>query len=174
MSQELWNLLGNYTEQGEPTTTGTSFTVRLKDLAEKYEYLEIHFKHSEDDSFPVDFARIFNETPPYLTQEQIKENHLSTHKDNPCDYDKHDFTHCHFCGTDTCEKGYEYDGTRHWLSDCRPDLVKHEPGDACTWSYEIGNPGFKQNLTCYAYQSNNKIGSEWTDSHSNFYPDGPC
>lgn len=39
---------------------------------------------------------------------------------------------CHFCGT-TVRGGYEVDGTRHWLSDCRPDLTEHEPGELCTW-----------------------------------------
>jgi hypothetical protein len=39
---------------------------------------------------------------------------------------------CHFCGT-LVRDGYESDGTRHWLSDCRPDLTEHEPGPTCTW-----------------------------------------
>jgi hypothetical protein len=42
---------------------------------------------------------------------------------------------CHFCGTEV-RNGKEHDGTRHWLSDCRPDLTRHEPGELCTWGSE--------------------------------------
>jgi hypothetical protein len=26
---------------------------------------------------------------------------------------------------------------RHWLSDCRPDLLPHEPGPTCTWWHQV-------------------------------------
>lgn len=26
---------------------------------------------------------------------------------------------------------------RHWLSDCRPDLVEHEEGPLCTWAHRL-------------------------------------
>jgi hypothetical protein len=64
---------------------------------------------------------------------------------------------CHFCGT-YVKDGLENDGTRHWLSDCRPDLVEHEPGPACTWPYRPGPNN------CYAYKD---------EAHTTFYPDGP-
>lgn len=77
-----------------------------------------------------------------------------------------DPTHqCHFCGTDVTY-GYEADGKRHWLSDCRPDLVEHKPGSTCTWwNSETGE------ARCYAYQDN--LTREWTDKHEHFYDDGP-
>lgn len=72
---------------------------------------------------------------------------------------------CHFCGTYTYD-GYEIDGTtRHFLSDCRPDLVEHEPGELCTWPNRI--TGYK----CYAYQNRETL--EWTNEHIHFYKDGP-
>lgn len=40
---------------------------------------------------------------------------------------------CHFCGAELNEDGYEHSGARHWVEDCRPDLVEHEPGPLCTW-----------------------------------------
>lgn len=81
---------------------------------------------------------------------------------------------CHFCGTYVLA-GHEYnketrewDGERHWLSDCRPDLVEHEPGELCTWArtQEI-TPGTPD---CYAYQ--NRDTHEWGDTHTHFYSDG--
>lgn len=92
---------------------------------------------------------------------------------------------CHFCGTDTWN-GYEdrMKTKRHWLSDCRPDLVEHPVGPLCTWplmeydgtstwtreqtdkyNKEMGRPG------CYAYQD---LGSMvWTPDHIHFYPNRP-
>lgn len=75
-----------------------------------------------------------------------------------------DYHQCHFCG-EWVRDGVGSDGRRHWLSDCRPDLVEHQPGDLCTW------PGRTGNQRCYAYQDGPN--GPWTDQHSHFYPDGP-
>lgn len=83
---------------------------------------------------------------------------------------------CYFCGTYTNAEGYESNGSRHWLSDCRPDLVQHEIGPLCTWPrYEepeyqylndrLPHPG------CYAYQI--FATGEWTTEHAHFHQDGP-
>lgn len=74
---------------------------------------------------------------------------------------------CHFCGEDVSE-GKDSQGNRHWLSDCRPDLVKHEPGKTCTWYNLETVPASRD---CYAYQDPDT--REWTDEHKHFYPDGP-
>lgn len=85
---------------------------------------------------------------------------------------------CHFCGTQT-RYGVEVNGKRHWLSDCRPDLVEHEIGSDCTWYIYTeeqtklhGNKwaAKSQEYTCYAYQ--NRVG-DWTREHKYFYEDGP-
>lgn len=90
-----------------------------------------------------------------------------------------DWHTCHFCGANVNKKGYEHDGNRHFLSDCRPDLVEHEIGDTCTWAYRRVDiksakgeiiPALSVEKTCYAYQ-NDKL--EWTKEHTHFYPDGP-
>ena len=73
---------------------------------------------------------------------------------------------CHFCGTELYHDSTEAGGTRHWLSDCRPDLVKHEVGPECTWSYQNGKIP-----DCYAYQDQKT--NEWTTEHVHFYKDGP-
>ena len=81
-----------------------------------------------------------------------------------------DATTCHFCGT-YVKNGYEIGPdrrNRHWLSDCRPDLVEHEPGEICTWS---GCALTSQPKNCYAYQ--NRFSNKWEDEHKHFYPDGP-
>lgn len=83
--------------------------------------------------------------------------------------DDEDFHPCHFCGTEV-KDGKEYNGARHFLSDCRPDLVQHEIGPLCTWAHQRGDGKTKENQTCYAYQNPDK---EWTDKHEHFYPDGP-
>lgn len=72
---------------------------------------------------------------------------------------------CHFCG-DYVIHGYESNGARHYLSDCRPDLVQHEPGPLCTWSYR-DDPTDR----CYAYQ--NRDTDQWGEQHIHFYEDGP-
>lgn len=86
---------------------------------------------------------------------------------------------CHFCGTYVDVNGYEHGGKRHFLSDCRSDLVEHEIGDLCTWAFRR-KPEFKrlgeetedfpENRTCYAYQDRQQ---NWTDDHIHFYKDGP-
>ena len=89
---------------------------------------------------------------------------------------------CHFCGTWTDEKGYESNGNRHYLSDCRPDLVQHEVGPYCTWlrmtyggtwsNEKVDQYNEENNLpNCYAYQNNET--HEWTAEHQFFYPDKP-
>ncbi len=92
---------------------------------------------------------------------------------------QNDWHPCHFCGTYVFE-GYEDEAKtkRHWLSDCRPDLVEHEIGELCTWAFrrkpefqfkELGGP-YKEQDTCYAYQD---LDTNWTNEHKHFYPDGP-
>lgn len=63
---------------------------------------------------------------------------------NCCEACNHDTHRCHFCGTDLTHNSYEHGSSvdaplkRHWLSDCRPDLLPHEPGELCTsttWCY---------------------------------------
>lgn len=95
---------------------------------------------------------------------------------------------CHFCGTEVIH-GYEHDGTRHYLSDCRPDLVEHEQGKFCTWHSTPGQGGCEHDLSrllnqsdldehlencvrgCYAFQ--NRDTNEWTEEHVHFDSDGP-
>lgn len=81
--------------------------------------------------------------------------------------------HCHFCG-ELVAHGYDGNGQRHWLSDCRPDLVEHEPGPLCTWPLGMSHhpeSGHKPNRNCYAYQV--FATGEWTDEHTHFHNDGP-
>lgn len=93
-----------------------------------------------------------------------------------------DDTHqCHFCGT-WVSGGFEHDvdcfnedGTRkrHWLSDCRPDLVQHDIGPLCTWPL-TGDAELDKKLDrpgCYAYQIFST--QEWTNEHTHFHKDGP-
>jgi hypothetical protein len=93
-------------------------------------------------------------------------------------HDENDYHTCHFCG-EYVKDGYEYNGARHYLSDCRPDLVKHEIGATCTWAFrrlpefkrmKNETEDFPENHTCYGYQDGN---SQWTNEHIHFYPDGP-
>ncbi len=98
-------------------------------------------------------------------------------------YDEDGWHTCHFCGTEV-KDGYEDEAKtrRHWLSDCRPDLVKHEIGELCTWAYlrtEI-NPNthlpYSEYDTCYAYQSEGtppNYKRVWTNEHKHFHKDGP-
>jgi len=84
---------------------------------------------------------------------------------------------CHFCGQDVDKDGYEDSAhtKRHFLSDCRPDLVEHEIGPICTWPL-ITEPGYEYlneelgRPNCYAYQDSD---GKWTEEHIHFYPDGP-
>lgn len=85
-----------------------------------------------------------------------------------------EWTQCYFCGTDTNAEGFEYDGKRHWLEDCRPDLVEHEEGPLCTWppytEPDLLKYNHAVNMTCYAYQ--NSFTLEWGTEHIHFYPKG--
>lgn len=92
-----------------------------------------------------------------------------------------EYHQCHFCGEYVNKQGYEDDAQtkRHFLSDCRPDLVKHEIGETCTWYYRrkpLTNnkgeiiPALPVEETCYAYQDKDL---KWTTEHIHFYPDGP-
>lgn len=84
-----------------------------------------------------------------------------------------DYHHCHFCGTYVAN-GYESDGKRHYLSDCRPDLVEHEIGPTCTWHGLTDKDGDPiREYDCYAYQDTDSPGLPWTNEHKFFYPDGP-
>lgn len=78
-----------------------------------------------------------------------------------------DWHPCHFCGTNVKE-GFENNGERHWLSDCRPDLVEHEIGETCTWGYQDKH---KNSQNCWAYH--NLFTLKWTDKHVHFYREGP-
>lgn len=73
---------------------------------------------------------------------------------------------CHFCG-DAVKDGVGTDGKRHHLSDCRPDLVQHEPGPLCTWPHLAEVP----EVSCYAYLARDT--DKWTKDHKHFYTDGP-
>lgn len=84
---------------------------------------------------------------------------------------------CHFCGTYVLN-GYECGenkDVRHWLSDCRPDLVEHEEGPLCTWPDR--NDGTYQGSHCYAYQywGGKEVGYKqiWGTEHKHFFSDGP-
>jgi hypothetical protein len=90
-----------------------------------------------------------------------------------------EYHNCHFCG-EYVKDGKEYNGTKHWLSDCRPDLVEHEIGELCTWPYRREAltksngevlPPLPENETCYAYRSDDR--GTWTNEHTHFYEDGP-
>lgn len=86
--------------------------------------------------------------------------------------DEEEYHQCHFCG-EYVKDGKNTKGERHWLSDCRPDLVEHEIGDTCTWAYkrkmEVKIPE-PEKYNCYAYQN---VDGEWTDEHTHFHKDGP-
>lgn len=79
---------------------------------------------------------------------------------------------CHFCG-EYVKDGYSTEradgNARHWLSDCRPDLVEHPVGPCCTWAYRRdmdSSFGFVEGPDmCYAYDKDG--------NHVLFYPDGP-
>jgi hypothetical protein len=77
-----------------------------------------------------------------------------------------EYHQCHFCGTYVYE-GWETNHKRHYLSDCRPDLVQHELGPLCTWPYHLGIDKDR----CYAYQDRNT--NQWGETHEHFYEDGP-
>lgn len=86
-----------------------------------------------------------------------------------CNYDRHD---CPACGTGLHHNSTDYSGKRHWLSDCRPDLVEHEVGPLCTWwGLADRTLGDKLVPDCFAYQDPQT--REWTDRHVHFSPDGP-
>lgn len=80
---------------------------------------------------------------------------------------------CHFCGADVDKDGMETDGhghlKRHFLSDCRPDLVQHEPGELCTWPFIAERNQYRE-PGCYAFQDRDT--NEWGAEHIHFYPDG--
>lgn len=87
----------------------------------------------------------------------------------PFEFEAHQ---CHFCGEwvqNGREHPYTDDAPRHWLSDCRPDLTEHEPGELCTWSWQEAGT-----RNCYAFEMWGEDHKRvWTDEHTHFYPDGP-
>ncbi len=102
-------------------------------------------------------------------------------------YDEDGWHTCHFCGT-YVKDGYEdvakSSDKRHFLSDCRPDLVEHEIGSTCTWAYrrmyfiepDINGRRYIEKECCYAYESNGEppnYARVWTNEHKHFYKDGP-
>ena len=78
-----------------------------------------------------------------------------------------EYHQCHFCGTYVIA-GYESNGARHYLSDCRPDLVQHEIGSTCTYSWDAESG---ETPDCYGYQDRNT--RQWTKQHEHFDPDVP-
>lgn len=89
------------------------------------------------------------------------------------------YHNCHFCG-DLVANGYDAKGDRHWLSDCRPDLVEHEEGETCTWAYlllpENAHLRAEGQPSCYAYQERKDLPYEkwhFTKEHIHFDEDGP-
>jgi hypothetical protein len=92
-----------------------------------------------------------------------------------CDDCNFNIHRCHFCGSDLTHNSYsseknaetgKWELQRHWLSDCRPDLVEHTPGPLCTWPHLSEN---REAHSCYAYNDH----GTWTDKHEHFYTDGP-
>lgn len=104
-----------------------------------------------------------------------------------------DTTHqCHFCGT-WIDEGLDHDYNafddegnrkRHWLSDCRPDLVEHEIGPLCTWPMLVWDESLRSTPSeidelnkkldrpgCYAYMDSDThiFGTD----HIHFNTDGP-
>lgn len=84
--------------------------------------------------------------------------------------DEEEFHRCYFCG-EYVKDGKEPNGKRHFLRDCRPDLVKHEIGDDCTWAYRRKESNYTEVNMCYAYQNHDTL--EWGIEHKHFYKDGP-
>lgn len=81
-----------------------------------------------------------------------------------------DYHNCHFCG-EYVANGYNTKNERHWLSDCRPDLVEHESGPTCTWhglAHADGKPAHEPD--CYAFQD--RVTRNWTNEHKHFDRDG--
>lgn len=114
-----------------------------------------------------------------------------------CNYQTHK---CHFCGSDLTHNSFSSERDpetgiwglrRHWLSDCRADLVEHAIGSDCTWSFiteefleKLRHEGkdvllemYQKHPKCYAYEysggSENSYKSVWTDQHIHFHKDGP-
>lgn len=145
-------------------TTSNGITLTCKDPECNWEMAyEIAYKELKDIASGVDGHKRehinLTESKPYINLYKQPEE---------------DWHECHFCGT-FVNNGREYRGQRHWLSDCRPDLVKHEIGKDCTWAYrremaaEDPNYNFKEADTCYAYEEHSN--GEW--KHTKFYKDGP-
>jgi len=109
------------------------------------------------------YSRGFNEGQ---THEKNRQAAIERNGGTPPDYHQ-----CHFCG-EYVANGYTPQNERHHLSDCRPDLVQHEPGEKCTWHGCVdadGNPYHE--FDCYAYQDRDTNG--WGPDHKHFYEDGP-
>ena len=89
-----------------------------------------------------------------------------------------DDNRCFFCGEYLTHDSYveryntlsgKVKKIRHWLSDCRPDLVYHEVGPDCTW-----HGSQHSEHTCYAYSSGYPHNPDaWGDEHIHFEKDGP-
>lgn len=102
-----------------------------------------------------------------------------------CEYDTHV---CHFCGTELDHQSYSYLYSkeagetvreRHWLSDCRPDLVEHELGPTCTWWYKMEMTDMYEQPVdprqlCYGFQEKFLGGDKgWSSEHIHFFEDWP-
>lgn len=104
----------------------------------------------------------------HIVEEAIKRHKLYGGCFECCDKCNYDTHRCPACGEELNHDSTDGSGKRHWVSDCRPDLVEHEIGDACTWSH-LGS-GLLGHGTCYAYQDSE---GEWTENHVHFVKDGP-
>ena len=133
-------------------------------------------RREAEDAFRTSYAR-FRSLPEHPFDrdcEYLKDPQGCYYCCAACNYDRHI---CHFCGENTDHHGYtlnwkELRRERHWLSDCRPDLVEHEPGPLCTWPYRLdpNNPQYDPPNSCYAYQD--RATNEWGTEHRHFYSDG--
>lgn len=107
------------------------------------------------------YSRGYKDATTYLTNKQAaRDRNGGTEPD---------YHNCHFCG-EYVANGYTSKNERHWLSDCRPDLVQHEPGETCTWWNLTFADGSTKEPNCYAFQDRDT--QQWGDEHKHFYPDG--
>lgn len=111
--------------------------------------------------FDQEYQRGYNDATIRLTNKQAAKD-----RNGGTDPEYHN---CHFCG-EYVANGYTSKNERHWLSDCRPDLVQHEPGETCTWWNLTYADGSTKEPNCYAFQDRDT--QQWGDEHKHFDPDG--
>lgn len=196
MTNELNNRLLNLADEleTEPFPTDLDLLVaRLRELADPDGVLRAAWQKKADDQALSSLLALVGVTVPWYSvgswtpeaRDQVERwaglTHLSA-SDNDVevpprppflhDHASVDYHNCYFCGT-FVYNGYEGNGTRHWLSDCRPDLVEHEIGMACTW-WGVDGGVVGDHANCYAYQDRSgPMPWPWTDEHEHFDTDGP-